>query len=134
MTDIFAPKRRSQIMSAIRPRGNKSTELKLAGLFREIGIRGWRRHASLIGRPDFIFPRSRVAIFVDGDFWHGHPTRFKPPKSNTIFWTEKIDYNRRRDRHVSAELRRKKWIVIRIWEGDLRRSPLRALRRIVSKL
>jgi DNA mismatch endonuclease (patch repair protein) len=121
-------------MRSIRPTGNRSTEVKLASLFQEVGIKSWRRHLRLPGKPDFTFPRSRVVVFVDGDFWHGNPQRFVPPKSNVEFWMAKIAYNRRRDRRNNIELRRRGWTVIRVWESELRRDPLRVLRRIVVRL
>ena len=134
MADTYDPEKRSAIMRAIRSRGNRSTEMRLVAIFREVGVTGWRRHLRMAGRPDFVFYRSRLAVFVDGDFWHGNPARFTPPKSNTEFWTTKIAYNRRRDRRNTRELRRKGWTVIRVWESDLRREPLRVLRRIIVRI
>jgi DNA mismatch endonuclease (patch repair protein) len=71
MADIFTKKKRSQVMSAVKGKGNKSTELALAKLFRKNGIKGWRRNYSgVIGKPDFVFPKERIAVFVDGCFGH----------------------------------------------------------------
>lgn len=71
MADVFSKHKRSQIMAAIRSRGNKDTELKLASILRAARITGWRRNQPLSGHPDFVFRSQRVAIFVDGCFWHG---------------------------------------------------------------
>ena len=71
VTDVFTKKKRSQVMAAIRSKGNKATELKLTSILRAAGITGWRRHQPIPGHPDFIFRRGRLAIFVDGCFWHG---------------------------------------------------------------
>ena len=73
MTDVFSKKKRSQVMAAIRSKGNKTTELRLASILRAHGISGWRRHQPLFGKPDFVFRRERLAVFVDGCFWHGCP-------------------------------------------------------------
>jgi len=119
MADVFTKAERSAVMSRIRGRGNKATELALMKLFRRHGISGWRRQQPVFGKPDFIFRRERLALFVDGCFWHGCPRCYRRPKSNRKFWDAKIARNRERDRKVSRELRRLGWRVIRIWEHDL---------------
>jgi DNA mismatch endonuclease (patch repair protein) len=127
---------RSRIMRAIKGRGNRSTELEMVALLRSGSIRGWRRHARLPGTPDFVFRRERLALFVDGCFWHACPRCYKRPTSNRVFWDEKAERNRVRDRAVVAELRSLGWRVIRVWEHQLkdpsriRSRLLRALRRI----
>src|SRR5881296_2200586 len=95
MPDSFTRQKRSQVMGAIRSRGNKETELKLVAILRSSGITGWRRHQPLPGRPDFIFRRERLAIFVDGCFWHRHRgCKFAyTPKSRLEFWVRKFDSN-----------------------------------------
>ncbi|HPE13915.1 MAG: DNA mismatch endonuclease Vsr [Gemmatimonadetes bacterium] len=107
---------RSRNMAAIRSRGNRTTELRLAAALRFFGLKGWRRHLPLPGRPDFAWPKERVAVFVDGCFWHGCPKCYRPPKHNAAFWREKIETNRRRDRRVARQLRADGWSVLRIWE------------------
>jgi DNA mismatch endonuclease (patch repair protein) len=119
MPDVFTKAERSAVMSRIRGRGNKATELALMKLFRRHRISGWRRQQPVFGKPDFIFRRERVALFVDGCFWHGCPRCYCRPKSNRKFWDTKIARNRERDRKVSRELRRLGWRVIRIWEHDV---------------
>jgi DNA mismatch endonuclease (patch repair protein) len=106
-------------MARIRSRGNQSTELLMVRLLRKHGVRGWRRGSTLIGKPDFVFPIEKIAVFVDGDFWHGNPRNFRLPKSNIEYWTAKIHGNRRRDRAVNRILRAKGWSVIRIWQSSL---------------
>ena len=82
-------------MKASKPRGNKSTELKLIKLFKELEIKGWRRNYKIAGAfPDFIFPKLKIAIFADGCFWHGHDCRTLQPKTNRKYWDEKIKKNR----------------------------------------
>ncbi len=142
MTDVFTKKKRSEVMSLIRSRGNKGTELRLVEVFRAHGITGWRRHVALpLGtrgartclpqtprrvRPDFVFRRERVAVFVDGCFWHGCALHFRRPQSRQKFWDAKIARNLSRDLLVAAALRRKGWRVLRLWEHELarRREPL----------
>lgn len=124
---------RAMLMSRVPSSGNKTTELKLATLLRTAGISGWRRHYPLLGNPDFVFPQTRITIFVDGCFWHGHNCgRNLEPKTNARAWNAKIEGNKARDRKNSRTLRGKGWRVIRIWECDLTKRPAKCLRRIVS--
>jgi DNA mismatch endonuclease, patch repair protein len=159
MPDIFTKAKRSAVMARIKSRGNKDTELVLAKLFREHKITGWRRHWEIRGRavlphrrargkaaqqrrptgkfsvrPDFVFKAARLAVFVDGCFWHGCPRHATQPKSNRAFWRDKLLGNRRRDRNQSRTLRRAGWRVVRIWECALRRSPARCLARVQRAL
>lgn len=120
MADVFSKAKRSEIMARVRGKGNRATEERLVKLFRENGIKGWRRNYPLFGKPDFVFPEQKVAIFVDGEFWHGHPTRGSIPETNADFWIEKIEKNKKRDREVNRELRSKEWTVVRIWQHELK--------------
>ena len=133
MADVFSKAKRSEVMSRIRGRGNKETELALAKLFRAARITGWRRHQNLFGRPDFTFRRQRVIVFVDGCFWHACPRHSNMPVNNRAFWLEKLSRNKARDRLVSRTLRKDGWHVLRIWEHDLRK-PTRAVSRIFAAL
>jgi DNA mismatch endonuclease (patch repair protein) len=119
VADIFTKAKRSQIMSAIRSRGNKETELKFAAILRATGITGWRRHQPLPGRPDFVFRRERVAIFVDGCFWHGCPKHGGKPEDNRAYWIPKLLRNQERDSEINHLLKKEGWRVLRIWEHDL---------------
>lgn len=117
---------RSRIMRAIRSQGNMSTELRFASLLREAHLTGWRRHQDLPGRPDFVFKTQRLAIFIDGCFWHACPRCSHQPRENRKYWGPKLARNRERDRQVTTELRLTGWTVIRIWEHQLDR-PSRVL-------
>ncbi len=119
MTDVFTKSKRSLVMSRIRGRGNRDTELRLIALMRAHAITGWRRGSALPGRPDFVFPRVRLAVFVDGCFWHGCPLHATWPKQNAAFWRAKILGNRRRDRAVDRKLSQRGWGIVRIWEHAL---------------
>ncbi|HNQ72484.1 MAG TPA: very short patch repair endonuclease [Verrucomicrobiota bacterium] len=187
MADVFSKLKRSEVMSRIRSRGNRDTELALAKLLRAHRITGWRRHIQVrivergtrngpsprptpqkrvnsrqpspgfatlsrsrrrghrrekefrtphsalrvfAVRPDFVFPKSRTAIFVDGCFWHGCPKHATKPKNNRAFWRRKLAANKQRDALVSRTLCRAGWRVLRVWECDLARRPGVCLGRI----
>jgi DNA mismatch endonuclease (patch repair protein) len=164
MPDVFTKRKRSEVMSRIRSRGNKDTELALAKLFRVHRITGWRRQKSVIARSsqrqlahsstgqskpgarssvradarrllrvnvDFVFPKLKLAVFVDGCFWHGCPKHATKPKNNRAFWRRKLSANVARDRLVIRTLRGTGWRVLRVWEHELaRKNQLRLVRRI----
>ncbi len=159
MPDVFTKAGRSEVMSRIRSRGNRGTEMALATLFRRHGITGWRRHVPLplvvqsarfkvqgraapresrsTGRvkPDFVFPKLRLAVFVDGCFWHGCPRHATRPKGNAAFWRGKLAANKARDRLVSRALPRAGWRVLRAWEHELApKNAARLVRRLLLAL
>jgi DNA mismatch endonuclease (patch repair protein) len=133
MTDTFSKEERSKIMRTVKSKGNKSTEIKLIQIFKERGIKGWRRNYKLFGKPDFAFPKSRIAVFVDGCFWHGHNCRNTKPSSNVEYWRKKIHRNIERDRAVTEYLNNKRWQVIRIWECELKKDELEKLKLLESR-
>lgn len=134
--DTVSKEKRSEMMSGIRSKGNKSTELRLIALFREYGIKGWRRNSSLVGHPDFVFPNERVAVFVDGCFWHGCRlcTKSRLPKTNRVFWREKIESNKKRDKKISRILSVLGYKVVRIRECSLKKSPKSQIERVLKRL
>lgn len=145
MPDVFSLSKRSEVMSRIRGKGNASTEIRLVSLFRDYAVTGWRRHLDVrftdSGRrnsrrvkPDFVFPKQRVVVFVDGCFWHGCPRCYQKPKQNAKFWREKIGGNQARDRRVTRQLRKLGWSVCRIWECRLKKQPEASVRRIIRML
>lgn len=133
MADVFSKQKRSQVMAAIRSRGNKETELKLASILRAAHITGWRRHQPLPGHPDFVFRRQRLAIFVDGCFWHGCRWHCRMPQANREYWRLKIAGSSARDRRTSRLLRRRGWRVLRL-RGHALSSAETVAARIVSEL
>lgn len=133
MADIWNKRKRSDVMSLVRSAGNKATELRLIQIFRRNEVTGWRRGSKLPGKPDFVFPKLKTAVFVDGCFWHGCPKHATWPKTRASFWLAKISGNKARDRRVNRELRKLGWIVIRIWEHDLRRRDEAKLIRRLKK-
>lgn len=122
MADIFDSKKRSDIMSKVRSKNNKSTELKLIQIFEENNIKGWRRNYPVKGHPDFVFLDKKIAIFVDGCFWHGHDCRNTRPADNAEYWNNKRTRNMKHDQEVTALFEQRGWIVIRIWECELKKK------------
>lgn len=133
VTDRISTARRSWLMSRI---GGKNTlpELTLRRALHALGVRGWRLHAKeLPGRPDLVFRRCRVAVFCDGAFWHGHPSKFSPGRL-PLWWERKIAGNRERDRRVDAALHQLGWVVVRVWDIDIRKDVERLARRLRALL
>lgn len=120
MADIFSTRERSNIMKKVRSNGNKSTELRLIQYFKRNKITGWRRHYNVKGHPDFVFLRKKIAVFVDGCFWHGHDCRNTRPSNNAEFWNNKREKNMRHDKEIREYFETRGWRVIRIWECELK--------------
>jgi DNA mismatch endonuclease, patch repair protein len=137
MADVFDAAKRSQVMSRIRSRGNKTTEEAMRRALRDARITGWRRHVELRPlqhpagrlkansrrrikvRPDFLFREARLAVFVDGCFWHQCPLHSNKPTSNSEYWTTKLQRNVARDRRATRALKAAGWAVLRVWEHEL---------------
>jgi DNA mismatch endonuclease, patch repair protein len=137
--DTVDPATRSRIMSRIRSKGNSTTELPLASAMRRMGVSGWRRHIRIVTpsghiRPDFVFPRERLAILVHGCFWHSCPIHGTLPKSNRAFWENKLKANKRRDRKRTRELKGMGWDVLAIWEHEVRKSAEACAEKILWRL
>lgn len=130
MADTVDKATRSRYMAAVKSRGNLSTETRMVRLLRENRLTGWRRHLPLPGTPDFCWRKPKVALFVDGCFWHGCVHCNKISKSNIGYWKAKIATNKKRDVRVSSTLRRRGWAVVRIWECQLAKNPGRCVARI----
>lgn len=127
MTDVFSPQKRSQIMSRVRSNKNRSTELKLIKCFEEMSIHGWKRNYKVVGHPDFVFLKKKIAVFVDGCFWHGHDCRNTRPSSNQEYWEKKRARNIEHDKAVTKLFEERGWTVIRIWECELMKKNREAL-------
>ncbi len=129
MADDRTPAQRSETMRRVR---STDTSCELA-LRRELHRRGlrYRLHAKdLPGKPDVVFRRARVAVYVDGAFWHGHPERCRGPATNRSYWVKKIERNKARDARVNAELAGMGWRVIRLWDFEVKASPARCAARV----
>jgi len=124
-------------MSCI-PAKNTRPEIVLGKILWRSGIR-YRKHYKIVGRPDFVIVSKRIAIFVDGDFWHGHNWKLRGFKNLSEelatykkFWVNKIKNNVRRDMRVNVALRKDGWKVLRFWESDLKKNPDRIMRKIMT--
>lgn len=147
MPDVFDAAKRSEVMSHIRGKGNKTTEIALATAFRKGHITGWRRHIklklkvgathcfglskmqSMVVTPDFIFRKAKLAVFVDGCFWHQCPLHSKVPENNREVWEEKLRRNVERDKQANCALKAAGWHVLRLWEHELL-QPARAVHKV----
>lgn len=126
------PSVRSRIMARIRGRDTKA-EVALRRALWALGARGYRLHAQgVVGTPDVSFRRQRVAVFVDGVFWHGHPVKYRRILSN--HWRERIKRNRAHDRIVNWTLIGGGWAVLRMWDLDVLANPTEAAGRVVTVL
>lgn len=137
MADVFDKEKRSWLMKRVKSRGNRSTETAFISVLRSYKIVGWRRNYKLFGKPDIVFPKPKIAVFVDGCFWHGCSVHRQIPQTNREFWQKKIFGNMARDRKVSRRLRQEGWHVFRFWEHDIGKNiigrKLGRLRRIVAE-
>lgn len=126
---------RSKNMRAIRSRGNRSTELRLRAALVQRGIKGWCLHSKDVpGVPDFFFACERIAVFVDGCFWHGCPRCGHIPKTNVDYWQKKINRNKARDHAVTTALSGDAFEVIRIWECEIRSNIGACAEQILKRL
>lgn len=131
MTDVFDSKKRSDIMSKARSNNNKSTELALIKFFKENNITDWKCNYPVKGHPDFVFLDKKIAVFVDGCFWHGHDCRNTCPSDNAEYWRKKRERNIKHDKEITELFEKRGWTVIRIWECELKHKNRFAL---VNKL
>lgn len=135
MADVHSRSVRSKNMRAIRS-VNTSTEDLLAKLLWKGGYRYRRNDKSVLGKPDICFKRHRVAVFCDGEFWHGKDWSKKRKKisQNQAYWIPKIGRNMSRDRAVNRQLRKQGWTVLRFWHSDIKRNPQICAKAIISQL
>lgn len=131
--DNLTPDQRRKNMQNIHSKWTKS-ELLVATELKKHKIYFAAHVKNIIGNPDFVFRRKKVVVFIDSDFWHGHPERFIMPKSNLEYWAKKIEHNRKRDQEVTMQLEKAGWKVIRIWEKDLKQNFLTCFNQILKAL
>lgn len=130
--DVMTVEQRSRCMSNIKGKNTKP-ELQLRKALWARGLR-YRVNAALIGRPDIVFPRQKLAIFVDGCFWHGCPIHGTNPVTNADFWENKIKGNIERDRRVTSQLTKLGWAVIRVWEHEIKECLDKVINNIIELL
>lgn len=128
--DKVSPSIRSFIMSRIRSQ-NTTMEILFARELRRRKI-SFRQHGALLGKPDFIFPRARVVVFLDSCFWHRCPYHYRQPKSRSEYWLPKIARNVERDKVTRSEYRRCGWKVIRYWEHQIQADILSCVESVIN--
>jgi DNA mismatch endonuclease (patch repair protein) len=133
VTDFVTKEKRSKIMRAVRAKGNKTTELAMIKVFKENKITGWRRNYKLEGKPDFVFTKARLVVFVDGCYWHGHKCQKPRDSQKEGFWKEKMAYNKKHDRLITKKLRENNWVVIRVWECEIANKKYGRKLRLIKK-
>lgn len=120
MTDIFSPKKRSQIMKKIGPKNSKQ-ELFIRKLIFSFGYRYRLHRKDLPGKPDLVFPKYKKVIFINGCFWHGHTCkRGKLPETNREFWKKKICGNVKRDKENYKKLKEFGWKILVVWQCEIK--------------
>jgi DNA mismatch endonuclease (patch repair protein) len=133
MADVLTPEQRRLNMRRIRGSNTKPEKL-LRSALHMAGLRFRVHRRDLPGCPDIVFPTARLAVFVDGCFWHGCPEHAVKPKSNTEFWSDKLRRNKLRDRKVIHALRQQGWDVMRFWEHEIERDAAGAVRTVARRL
>lgn len=133
MADVLTKKQRSYNMARIKSK-NTGPELVLRKLLSQNKVSGYKLHYKIFGRPDLAFPKKRLAVFIDGCFWHKCPLCFVKPTSQIEFWKEKIKNNIKRDKRVNKFLKKNNWKFLRIWEHELKKNPERACLKIIRQL
>ena len=134
MVDHVSKKTRSEIMKKIKGK-NTSPELIFRKTLWKSGVRGWRLHSkNVIGKPDIVFNKIKLAVFVDGCFWHGCLSCYRRPNSRQKYWDEKLRKNVERDKSNTKELIKTGWTVIRIWEHEIGKSPTKSTDKVINAL
>jgi DNA mismatch endonuclease, patch repair protein len=132
MSDVLTPEQRSRCMSRIGPRDTKPEKTIRRRLW-SMGLR-YRINYPLPGKPDIVFRREKIAIFIDGCFWHRCPFHYQSPSTNAEFWEKKISSNVRRDREIDEKLSSSGWNVIRYWEHEVKENLERVVQDIIHRL
>lgn len=137
MADVFSKSERSRIMGLIKSKDTKVEKdfrKLISSTFYPKGIRYRKHYAKLPGKPDIAFVKNRIAVFIDGDFWHGYKFKAQKQRLPRKYWVKKIENNIYRDRKVGRELRRMGWRVLRIWEHEIKLKPEKAIEKIAKKM
>jgi DNA mismatch endonuclease (patch repair protein) len=132
MPDVISPEKRSEVMRSVRSK-NSSLERIVRSELHKRGLR-FRLHYPLLGKPDIVFVRSRLVIFIDSCFWHGCPEHVRMPNSNRDYWTQKIARNIKRDIQVNTAYKDIDWSVMRFWEHEIKNNLKRCIDKIERKV
>jgi DNA mismatch endonuclease (patch repair protein) len=133
MTDVFTKTKRSEIMSKIRS-VNTKPEISIKNFLRKSNASFEMHPNDILGKPDMVNRKKKVAIFIDGCFWHGCKTCRTIPKDNRPFWKNKINYNRARRIKVKKLLKKEGWNVMEFWEHEVNKNPKKVVSSIIKKL
>ena len=133
MPDVLTKTQRSYNMSKIKAKNTKAEIILRRSLYKQ-GAKSYRIHYNIEGKPDIAFPKKKIAIFVDGCFWHRCPLHFVEPETRADFWLKKIESNVKRDRVVDDKLRKDGWQVIRFWEHEIIENPADTTFKIIGVL
>ncbi len=136
MADIFTKEKRSEIMSKIRSESMLEKEFarKLAKVIYPLGYRYRKNYKRIFGKPDIAFVSRKIAVFVDGDFWHGYRFEQRKKKLTQEFWIAKIENNMRRDRRNRRLLTKHGWKYVRFWEHEVKKRPERCIQKVLRLL
>lgn len=133
MPDTVSPEVRSRVMGRVKAQ-DTGPEVALRKALFAAGVRGWRcNRSTLPGKPDLAFGRARVVVFVDGAFWHGHPSKYWEGRSGS-YWDKKIKRNQERDKKITAELSEAGWKVVRLWDFEIERDLENAVRKVKTAI
>ena len=130
MTDVFTAKKRSEVMSKIRAK--TILERQFFKILRSKGLKFKTHVSKLPGKPDIVFPKQKIIVFVDGCFWHKCPEHFNVPATRTDFWMHKIRNNMQRDKIVNKLLKEDEWKVLRFWEHEIEKYSNKLAGRIYA--
>lgn len=131
--DNLTKEQRRKNMRHIRSTGT-APERKMMEALRKRRIYFADYAVKIIGKPDIVFRRKKVAVFIDSDFWHGHSKRCIMPKTNPVYWAKKIESNRKRDKLVNAKLKKSGWKVVRLWEYDIKHNFERSFQKVLNAI
>lgn len=135
--DVFNKKKRSDIMSKIRSKNTKPEKefaRSLSAIVYPMGLRYKLHYKKIPGNPDVVFVAKKIAIFIDGDFWHGYNYKNNGQKLPKKYWKPKIEGNMARDKAVNRELKKLGWKVVRIWEHEIKKDKHKVIKKVLEKL
>jgi len=127
--DVLTKKQRKYCMSRIKDKNTK-IEIILRKYIWNGGLKGYRLNNKICGKPDIYFRKKKIAIFIDGCFWHKCPKCFIEPKSNTAFWKNKMMKNSFRDKKINKFLKKEGIVVLRFWEHEINKNPIICFKKI----
>lgn len=133
MADVLTKKQRSYNMSQIKSKDTRP-ELYLRKVLLINKIRNFKTNYNLPGKPDLVFTKNKLAVFIDGCFWHKCPKCFVRPVTRSKFWEEKIKNNVRRDKQINKVILSLGWQILRFWEHEINRNPGKVVKKIAKKL